>query len=133
MAEKKIRVLIADDEPDIVAILKRRLVAEGFDVITAADGREAWDAIVKRLPDVIVLDINMPEMDGLAILRAMRASPPTSKWQAVIIVSARNQLEHMREGVDLQADHYLTKPCSAEDVVSAVRLVSTTKPLKVQW
>jgi len=133
MAEKKIRVLVADDEPDVVEIMEKRLAIAGFDVITALDGREAWKLIVERLPDVIVLDINMPGMDGLSILRAMRSAPPTSKWQAVIIVSARNQVENMHEGVDLQADHYLTKPCSPEDVVSAVRLVMKVGPLKIQW
>jgi CheY-like chemotaxis protein len=133
MARKKIRVLIADDEPDVVYVLRKHLIAEGFDVVTADDGREAWELIGKTFPDIIVLDINMPEMDGLSILRALRSAPQTGQWQKVIIVSAKDKLEDIRRGVELQADHYLTKPCSVEDVVKAVRLMADMRPLNLKW
>ncbi len=128
-----LKVLVAEDEPDTLTLTAKKLAAAGFEVLTASDGRDAWNQIVDALPDVVVLDITMPGMDGLSILREMRAAPPTGKYQAVVIVSAHNQLEDMQKGVDLQADHYLTKPCSAEDIISAIRLIAAVKPLKVKW
>ena len=123
-----IKILIADDEEVIREIMARRIASQDYEVITACDGQEAWDKIVGEDPDVIVLDLNMPKMDGWAVLRKLRDSPPTKRWQPVIIVSAQEELESLKKGVDLKADHYLTKPCQIEVILKAIRLMLSLIP-----
>jgi DNA-binding response OmpR family regulator len=69
----------------------------------------------------VLLDLTMPRMDGLTVLKNLREHPPVDKWQPVIIVSALGELEDMQKGMALEADHYLTKPCQMEDVLRAIR------------
>ncbi len=123
MSDAPPKVLMAEDEPETLEIMARRMRREGFAVVTAADGMEAWEKIRTEDPDVIVLDITMPRLDGLTLLKMLRDDPPTAKWQPVIIVSARAELQDVRAGLDSEADHYLTKPCSVEEIVRAVRLM----------
>ena len=80
------------------------------------------------MPDIIILDLNMPKMDGWAVLSQLRQTPPSRRWQPVIIISAQNELESFKKGVTLQADHYLTKPCQIEDVIRAIRLMLSLIP-----
>ena len=84
--------------------------------------------IVNELPDIIILDLNMPKMDGWAVLSQLRHNPPTRRWQPVIIVSAQNELESFKKGVNLEADHYLSKPCQIEDILKAIRLMLSLIP-----
>ena len=126
-----IKVLVADDETDILELMEKKITQAGYTVVTAQDGEEAWEKIKSESPDVIVLDLTMPKKDGLEILKNLRDDPPTAKWQPVIIVSARNELKDFREGMGLEADHYLTKPCRMEDILKAVRLMAALIPLRV--
>ncbi len=119
----KIKVLMADDEIDILTIMSKKIRAEGYEVITANDGQEAWEKIVKEIPDVILLDLSMPVLDGFSVLKKLREAPPSSKWQPVIIISAHNEMEDMQKGFSLEADHYLTKPCRVDDILKAIRLM----------
>ena len=130
MGEKNLKILIADDEPDILSIEAKRLSAAGYAVVTASDGVEASQKIASQRPDIVVLDLNMPGKDGLSVLRELREKSPEGRWVPVIIVSARGELEVMRQGFDLQADHYIHKPCRPEDVVQAVKLMSSLIPLR---
>ncbi len=123
-----IKILMADDEPDVLAILAKKVAKEGYFVLTAKDGEEAWQKIQMESPDIIILDLTMPKKDGLEILRDLRANPPSSKWQAVIIVSARDELEDMQKGYSLEADHYISKPCTVEDILKAIRLMIALIP-----
>ena len=118
-----VKILIADDEPDILDIMVKKVEAEGFAVIAAQDGQEAWEKIQSGLPDVILLDLMMPKMDGFTVLEKLRKNPPANKWQPVIIVSAKNELSDMQKGFSLEADHYLTKPCRMEDIIKAIYLM----------
>ena len=118
-----IKVLVADDEPDILNVMTRRIRTEGYDVITAADGQEAWEKICRDNPDIILLDLIMPKMDGYVILEKLRKRPVGKKWAPVIIVSAQGELADIRRGFDLEADHYITKPCRMEDVLKGVQLM----------
>ena len=130
-AVQKLKVLIADDEPDAIAIVGRKVAEAGFEVVKASDGAEAWEMILSARPDIIVLDLNMPHKDGFSILRDLKTSAALAgTWRPVIIVSARHELDDMRQGMDLEADHYLTKPCSAEEIVNAVRLMAALIPLR---
>ncbi len=115
------KILIADDEPDILQAMVRRVAAEGYTVISASDGQAAWDMIQKELPDVILLDLTMPRMDGLTVLKNLRERPPTKKWQPVIIISAQGELSDFQKGLNLEADHYLHKPCQMEEILKAIR------------
>lgn len=119
-----LKILVADDEADITDTMARKIAAEGYDVIKAYDGQAAWDRIVAEHPDIVLLDVNMPYKDGFTILRELRASPPTGQWLPVIIVSARQELDDIKRGMDLDADHYLTKPCAMADVIKAIRLMA---------
>ncbi|MDE1920162.1 MAG: response regulator [Candidatus Omnitrophica bacterium] len=123
-----IKILIADDEEAAVEIMARKIASQGYEVIAARDGEDAWNKINSGLPDVIILDLNMPKMDGWAVLSRLRQNPPVKRWQPVIIVSAQGDLESFRKGVDLQADHYLAKPCQIEDILKAIRLMLSLVP-----
>lgn len=128
MSAHPIKILIADDEEVVLEILARKVASHGYSVITAKDGQEAWAKITGEVPDVIILDLNMPKMDGWAVLSRLRQHPPTKRWQPVIIVSAQNEMEHFQKGVHLEADHYLTKPCQIEDILKAIRLMLSLVP-----
>lgn len=117
----KYKVLIADDEPDVLEILGRRVSQEGYEVITAKDGKEALEKIYKDEPDVILLDIIMPKMDGFAVLKELRTRPLAHKWQPVIIVSALGDLENIKKGYNLEADYYLAKPCNFDAMLRGIR------------
>jgi DNA-binding response OmpR family regulator len=123
MSTHPIKILIADDEDAVLEIMARKIASQNYEVITAKDGQEAWDKIVSGVPDVIILDLNMPKMSGWALLSRLRQNPPTKRWQPVIIVSAQNELESFQKGMNLEADHYLTKPCPIEDILKAIRLM----------
>ncbi len=124
----KIKVLIADDEVDILEIMAKKIGREGFDVITAPDGLVAWEKVKTEAPDVLILDLTMPNMNGWEVLEHLRANPPHNKWIPVIIVSALGEVKDMERGMTLQADHYLVKPCSVEDILKGIRLMLALLP-----
>ncbi len=125
-----IKVLLADDEQSILEIMAKQIATAGYSVITACDGQEAWDKINAQEPDVIVLDVTMPKMDGWEVLKQLRTHPPSKKWQPVIIVSALGEMENINKGLRLEDDHYLTKPCRMEDVIKAIRLMVSLIPMR---
>src|SRR3989338_2359832 len=128
MTAKKFKILLADDEPDIREIMAKKIAHEGYAVVTAEDGQEAWEKIKKENPDVILLDLGMPKMDGFTVLKNLRENPPSSKWQPVVIISARAELNDMQKGFPLEADHYITKPCHIADVLKAIQLMLALIP-----
>ncbi len=111
------RVLVVDDEAPIVALVRGYLEAEGMAVITAADGPAALEAIRERSPDVIVLDINLPGLDGLEVLRQAR----TFTDAYVIMLSARAEEIDRIVGLSVGADDYLAKPFSPRELVLRVK------------
>ena len=127
-----IKVLLADDETGILEIMAKKVARQGYAVVTATDGQQAWEKIVSESPDIIVLDIAMPKMTGLEILKKLRAQPPSKKWQPVILVSVLDDIHQVKEGLNLEADHYLTKPCSIEAVVKAIRMMAALIPMRNQ-
>jgi len=118
-----LKILVADDEPEILEIMVKRIAQEGFDVIPAIDGQEAWEKIQGESPDVVLLDLNMPKMNGFEVLKALRDHPSPGKWQPAIIISTRGELEDIRKGLSLEAEHYLVKPCSVDNILKAIHLV----------
>ncbi len=123
-----IKILIADDEKDVLDIMEKKIAAAGYIVVTAADGKEAWEKIQSETPDVILLDLTMPKMDGFTVLKNLREKPSSAKWQPVIIVSAHGEIENMTKGFSLEADHYITKPCDMDVVLRGIRLMVSLIP-----
>jgi len=124
----KLKVLVADDEQDVVEVIGKKIAQEGFDIVLAYDGEDAWNKIQSEVPDIVLLDINMPKKNGFEVLKEIRKNPPQDKWIPVIIVSARRELNDMQKGFDLEADHYLTKPCSIKNVLKSISLMAQLIP-----
>ncbi len=125
-----VKILIADDEPAVLEIMAHKIASAGYGVISARDGQEAWEKIQSQNPDVVVLDLMMPHMDGFAVLSQLRTNPPSKKWIPVVIISAMDEIQNMQKSFDLQADHYLIKPCRIEDVLKAIKLMISLIPLR---
>ncbi len=125
-----IKILMADDEFAVLEIMAKRIANSGYDVIKASNGKEAWEKIQQENPDIILLDLVMPEMDGYSVLSKLRSSPPSKKWIPVIIISALGEMQSVQKTLDLQADHYLIKPCKLEDIIKAIKVMMTLIPLR---
>jgi DNA-binding response OmpR family regulator len=119
MSEQPV-VLVADDDDDILLLVTTRLRRDGFDVIQARDGDEALDLALERRPDIAVLDIGMPGLDGLEVVRAIRANDAT-KDMRVLLLTAKAQESDVRRGFDAGADAYVKKPFSPTELSTRVR------------
>jgi class 3 adenylate cyclase len=122
------RVLIADDSPASLDILRTRLVSQGYEVVTATDGQEALDAALAQLPDLILLDVMMPKRDGFEVCRLLRADP-TLPFIPIILVTAKDDARDIVTGLDSGADEYLTKPVDHAALTARVRSILRAKAL----
>jgi class 3 adenylate cyclase len=122
------RVLIADDNPANVRILSMRLAAEGYDVVTAADGDAALAAARDGQPDLILLDIMMPKVDGIEVCRRLKAEAGTS-FTPIILVTAMTDAKDIVAGLEAGADEYLTKPVDHAALSARVRSMLRIKAL----
>lgn len=113
------RVLVVDDEPMVREVLARYLAKEGFAVETAEDGEAALVAFEQAKPDLVLLDLMLPRIDGIEVFRRMRASTST----AVIMLTAKGEETDRVVGLELGADDYVTKPFSPREVIARVRAV----------
>ncbi|MBF6590285.1 MAG: response regulator transcription factor [Ktedonobacterales bacterium] len=116
---RKTSVLIVDDEPHIIEFLKLGFGYEGFAVSSAASGPEALRVAAEVRPDVVILDIMLPGMDGLEVARHLRKGGET----AIIMLTARDAVDARVEGLDIGADDYLTKPFAFKELLARVRAV----------
>ena len=114
------RVLVVDDEPNIVELLSVSLRFAGFDVRTAADGRSALDVARSFGPDLLVLDVMMPGLDGFDVLRSLRSG---GSRVPVLFLTAKDAPDDKIAGLTLGGDDYVTKPFSLEEVVARIRAV----------
>jgi len=112
-------ILIVDDEPQIAEIAGDYLRAGGFDVITAADGVRALELVGGRRPDLVVLDLGLPGMDGTGVARAIRRDSDLP----IIMLTARVQEDDRLQGLEIGADDYIAKPFSPRELVARVRAV----------
>lgn len=115
-------VLVVDDDPDIQLLLRLELQAEGYVVVTADNGLEALDRIPALLPDVVLLDVMMPELDGWGVLEQLDEPKP-----AVIVISglATDRAGHYRHAVELGALGFVSKPFDSAKLLELVQLAST--------
>jgi DNA-binding response OmpR family regulator len=113
------RVLVVDDDPQVLRLMRVNLEMEGYDVVSAPDGAEALDAVINERPDIVVCDVMMPGIDGLTVLRNLRSNPRTSKIPFVV-VSAKAQRSDVKAALDMGADRYITKPFDPQELLDAV-------------
>ncbi len=119
MPAKKTTILTADDDPQLLRLVMRNLQLEGYDVITASDGQQALEQVEAQIPDLILLDVMMPKMDGFTVCHRVREFSAVP----IIIITARGQDQDKVRGLDLGADDYLTKPFSVDELLARVRAV----------
>ncbi|WP_412873614.1 response regulator [Curtobacterium poinsettiae] len=111
------KVLIADDDAQLVRALSVTLSARGYDVVTARDGREAIDAVITERPDLVLLDLGMPRLDGIGVLEGVRA------WSQVpvLVLSGRTDSSDKVDALDAGADDYVTKPFQMDELLARLR------------
>jgi DNA-binding response OmpR family regulator len=119
MPAKKTTILSADDDPQLLRLVTRNLQLEGYEVLAASDGQQALELIEAHVPDLILLDVMMPRLDGFAVLERVREYASTP----IIMLTARGQDQDKIRGLDLGADDYLTKPFSIDELLARVRAV----------
>jgi len=123
------KLLVVDDEKDIVETLQKRLLEEGYEVVVAFDGEEALVRVKEDNPDIILLDLILPKLHGFEVLKEIREKYK-DKWRPIIIISAQTDLEMVKKSYKLEADHYLTKPCSMDNVLRGIRTMISLIPLR---
>ncbi|WP_194544304.1 response regulator transcription factor [Paenibacillus sp. JZ16] len=118
------RILIVDDDEKIISMLRRGLAFEGYDVLTASNGAEGLKVILSEDPDVVVLDVMMPQVDGFEALRRLREGGSTTP---VLMLTAKDEVENRVKGLDAGADDYLVKPFALEELLARVRALLRRK------
>jgi len=112
------RILVVDDEPAVRTALERALKLDGYDVELAADGQEALDVLAGQAPDAVVLDVLMPEVDGLEVCRRLRDAGDRTP---ILMLTARDRVRDRVNGLDAGADDYLVKPFALEELTARLR------------
>lgn len=115
-------ILVVDDNKDTLKIVSKMLQAEGFEVMVERNGKDGLARARETLPDLVIMDIMMPEMTGIEALEQLRASPQTSRIP-VILLTAKSLDEDMLTGYRVGADYFMTKPFTAKQLLYGVNLV----------
>jgi two-component system alkaline phosphatase synthesis response regulator PhoP len=114
--------MVVDDNPDIITIVKTILEGKGYKVLSASSGQELLNTLKDQKPDLIILDIMMPEMDGLEVLGRLKGATDTASIP-VILLTAKVQYEDVLGGYKLGADYYITKPFTSTQLVNGINLL----------
>ena len=117
MTARPMRVLVIDDEPAIRRLMKTSLAAEGYEVVEAATGEEGWATFGRMKPDLVLLDLGLPDIDGKELIRRIRAAGLTP----IVVLSIRGDERGKVEALDLGADDYVTKPVGMEELNARLR------------
>ncbi|HRF58803.1 MAG TPA: response regulator [Fimbriimonadaceae bacterium] len=118
-----LKVLVCDDERHIVRLIQVNLERQGYTVVTAFDGKEGLEKVRSEKPDLVVLDVMMPYMDGFEVLKSLRREPETESLP-VIMLTAKAQDKDVFEGYHYGADMYLTKPFNPSELVTFVKRIA---------
>jgi two-component system response regulator MprA len=118
------RVLVVEDDDEIADVLRRSLRQEGHEVRTAADGVEALDVAVEFVPDLVILDLGLPRLDGVEVLRRLRAEGDVP----ILILTARSETEDRVGGLDSGADDYIVKPFERQELLARIRALLRRRP-----
>jgi class 3 adenylate cyclase len=123
------RILVVDDNPANVDILQARLVANGYEILTASDGEQALQAIREHQPDLVLLDVMMPKLDGIEVCRRVRADP-SIPFVPIILVTAKSEPKDVVAALEAGGDEYLTKPVDQAALVARVKSMLRIKALQ---
>ncbi len=115
-------ILIVDDEKDILDLLEFNLQAEGYHIVTARDGEQALELAERLNPDLIILDIMLPQKDGWTVLRELRAKPETASIPVIFLTAKSSEIDEV-VGLELGADDYIVKPISLRKLIARVKTV----------
>ncbi|AOZ92062.1 response regulator transcription factor [Paenibacillus crassostreae] len=118
-------ILLIDDDEKIISMLRRGLAFEGYDVMTASNGAEGLNTLLNSEPDLVVLDVMMPKIDGFEVCRRLREG---GSQVPILMLTAKDEIEHRVKGLDLGADDYLVKPFALEELLARVRALLRRKP-----
>jgi signal transduction histidine kinase/DNA-binding response OmpR family regulator len=119
-ARKTFNILIADDHPENVTLLARYMVNEGYSYIGAKDGLDALEKVRSQMPDLVLLDVNMPHKDGFAVLKEIREDPATEHIPVIILTAARLDSKDVQSGFNMGADDYVTKPFDRRELLARI-------------
>ena len=114
------KILLVDDEEEIIFLLKRRFIKNGYDVVEAHSGVEAIACVEKERPDLIVLDVMMPGMNGLEVCRKLKSDPQYQSIK-IVLLTAKDQQKDKELGKEAGADAYMTKPFEPDDIIGKVK------------
>jgi two-component system phosphate regulon response regulator PhoB/two-component system alkaline phosphatase synthesis response regulator PhoP len=114
------KILVVDDEENISSYLSRKLAKLGYEVLVASDGETALDMAFTRLPDIVLLDVKLPKMNGYEVCHKIKSNDQT-RLTPVIMLSAKTQGNEIKQGLDAGCDLYLTKPIGFPDILRHVR------------
>lgn len=123
------RILVVDDTPENLEIMTMRLQAQGYDIATAVDGEDALDKVRALLPDLILLDIMMPKLDGIAVTKRLKADA-SLPFMPIVLLTAKADSKDVVAGLDAGADDYLTKPFSFVELLARMRALIRRKQFR---
>ena len=119
---KRATILLIDDEKDLIELVRYNLEKEGYDVIAATDGGSGLEVVRKHRPDLVVLDLMMPGLDGLQVCQQLRSDPRSARVPVIMLTAKATEADRV-VGLELGADDYITKPFSPREVVARVKAV----------
>ena len=122
------RILLVDDEPDIVLTLKRRLEANGYEVLTASKGSEAIEMVRRDRPDLILLDILMPDMDGTQVSHAIRQEPETRSIPIIFLTALQTKRDESERGQMVGNELIFAKPFDSKKLLSQIESIFNSRP-----
>jgi len=125
----KTNILVVDDEPDLLELIDTNLTAAGFNVVSAASGREALRLARELRPQLILLDVMLPELDGLEVCKLLRHDPATRSIPIVMLTARAAEIDRVL-GLELGADDYITKPFSVRELVLRVKKLLNRQPAR---
>jgi len=120
------KILIVDDEPNIIFMLSHRLKQSGYEVITAKDGQEAFDVAKKEKPDIIILDLMLPKMNGYTVCGLLKRDTNFSRTP-IIMLTARAQSSDKKQGEEAGADAYIKKPFKSEELLNIIEQLTNNQ------
>lgn len=116
------KILLADDEEDVKDVLRMFLESKGFEVVTAFDGLSAIDTVRQERPDLVLLDIMMPSIDGIEVCKKLKADPQTVNIP-IVMISASSHAESVQKGLDAGAVEYIVKPFEPKNVLAMIQRI----------